>query len=272
MPINIPNLDDRNYDQFYSEAMSVITRYYPDYAGIGPSDPAMALVELFCYYFDITSYQLNRVSPETRRNFAALMGIDKGNEPPKEAIGKALAELSAVKRAVTAADIETIIKRETTVARVCVLYGERLRVNIVAKGTAKNEAELGLIYRLLRACSPLGTRYEVRYAPVMEFDVYAVVAKKKDSTQSDSNLAAAVEGRLNDHFDRLKGGSDGKGWEFGRAVSLSEVYGLISGVAGVDHVPSLMINKTGEEYCGKDELLPEQGGLVKINAMSVTVR
>jgi hypothetical protein len=40
----------------------------------------------------------------------------------------------------------------------------------------------------------------------------------------------------------LRGGVDGTGWEFGRPVFRSEVYQLLEGIAGVDHVRQLLLN------------------------------
>jgi len=272
VPINIPNLDDRNYDQLYSEAMSVITRYYPDYAGIGPSDPAMALVELFCYYFDVTSYQINQITQQTLRNFAALMGVQGGNERPEELIRTALAEFSSVARAVTAADIETIVKREAEKAvRVGVFPGERVKVRVVTKNNAPiSDADLRRIYSLLRGCSPLGTRFDVRNAPMYGFDIMAEIVKHRETTIKDSDLSGAVQKQLSDFFSPLKGG-DGGGWEFGRAISRSEIFGLIEGVEGVDHAASLKIRRSSQAYAGDDELLLKQDELAELNQIEVTI-
>lgn len=44
---------------------------------------------------------------------------------------------------------------------------------------------------------------------------------------------------LQDYFDRLRGGPEGRGWPFGRSVYVSEVYALLDRLPGVDHVSSL---------------------------------
>ena len=272
MPINIPNLDDRNYDQFYNEAMSVITRYYPDYAGMGLSDPVMVLAELFSYYFDVTSYQIDQISPQTWRNFATMIGVQGENARPEELIRAALAELSSVKRAVTADDIETIIKRESiNVARVGVFPGDRLRIRVVAeRKTDETEEELSRIYSLLRRCGPLCTRYDVQYAPVLGFEITAEVIKTRAMTLSDKSLSDTVKNKLNDFFSPLKGGG-GRGWEFGRAISRSEIFSLIEGVAGVDYVASIKINRSGKTYVGDDELPLKQDELVQLDKTNITI-
>jgi len=279
MPINIPNLDDRNYDQFYKEAMSVITRYFPDYSGMSISDPAMVLAELFSYYFDATSYQLNRITPQTKRNFAALIGVPQtGNESPEELIRSALGELSCVKRAVTSEDIKTILKREIVakpdkrVARVYLLPGQRQQVLLVAEKDAFiTDEELNRIYIMLRGCSPLGTGYHVRRALKYSFDVTVDIVKKKNSTLSSNNLSKAVDDKLKGFFSPLTGGDSGDGWEFGRAISRSEIFSLIEQINDVDHVELLAIKKSGTAYAGDDELLLEQDELAQLNQINITI-
>lgn len=289
MPITTPDLDDRNYEQLYSEAMGVITRYFPQYAGLGPADPAMALVELFCYYFSGVSYDINRITAETYQNFAALLGIEKVyGQAPEEALRLALASLSTIGRAITAEDIVTVVKRASQdplagysepVARACVLYGEPVSVFVVQKGAATGEIKKGhqedlrRLYKTLRACCPIGARFLLRHAPVLSFDVETEIVKRQDSTLPDSNLIKDVKEALTGFFNPLKGGDMGSGWEFGRAVSRSEIYGLIEGIAAVDHVSTLRIKQSSQyNYSDADELHPAPGGLVNLKQSSITIR
>jgi len=46
----IPNLDDRNYDQLVSEAVALIPKYFPAWSDHNPSDPGIALLELFAFF------------------------------------------------------------------------------------------------------------------------------------------------------------------------------------------------------------------------------
>jgi len=279
MPINIPNLNDRNYDQLYKEAMSVVTRYFPDYSGMSISDPAMAITELFSYYFDVTTYQLNRITPQTKRNFAALIGVPQtGYESPEELIRSALGELSGVKRAVTSEDIETMLKREIVAkpdkraARVYLLPGQRQQVLLVAEKDALiTDEDLNRIYILLRGCSPLGTRYQVSRVLRYSFDVTVEIVKKKDSTLSSNNLSKAVEDKLKGFFSPLTGGDSEDGWEFGRAISRSEIFSLIEQINDVDRVKLLAITKSGTAYAGDDELLLAQDELAQLDQIDITV-
>ena len=296
MPIQIPDLYDRNYAQLLKETEGVIGRYFPEYSEIGPSDPAVALNELFCYLFDVTMYQLNRITPETRNNFAALLGVppEPGNyqRTPEEALRLALAKLTRVDRAITAGDIEVLLMKASadlctrSVRRVFVHQGASagglVRVFVVqeeksgnerateeisgnsVKNNCKTERDLQNLYAFLRVCSPIGTRYLIAHAPLLEINVSAEVAKRRDSTISNDRLAGNVREKLSAYIHPLTGGVSGTGWEFGKAITRGDIYGLIEGIPGVDHVRSLYIKESIQAgFSVNDTIFPEKGGLCR---------
>jgi hypothetical protein len=79
----------------------------------------------------------------------------------------------------------------------------------------------------VRVTGPLYLRVEV------EVDV-AVVA-----FEAAGAVEQAIRQRLAAFLHPLTGGLDGKGWEFGRAPQLSDLYGLIEAAPGVDHIVRL---------------------------------
>lgn len=289
MPIPIPNLDDRNYNQLLNETAGVIARYFPEYADIGASDPAMAVNELFCYLFDIAVYQINRITPDTRDNFAALLGIRPVyGRPPEESLRQAHAKLSRVERAITPEDIEAVIKKVSAdrqvcsapVKRVCVIPGDPVRVFILQEkrtGSPKRlkserEADLRSLYKCLRERSPLGTHYLLAHASILGVGISAEVVKRRDSTISDESLRQNISNRLGSFFGPFTGGDLGKGWEFGKAVSRGDIYGLIEGMSGVDHVKSLLIKKSDDGFFGTADTLPlAEGELIELTQVSVLV-
>ena len=80
------------------------------------------------------------------------------------------------------------------------------------------------------------------------------------------------------HFDPLVGGREGAGWEFGRAIRIGEVYGVLQRVAGVDVVSSASIaycdsqDGSGEEDMGSImELYPNQLVLSREHEVEIEV-
>lgn len=62
---------------------------------------------------------------------------------------------------------------------------------------------------------------------------------RSTTTKSEDRLRRDVNEALLDFFHPLHGGPDGKSWPPGRAVYRSEIYQVIEGVEGVDHVELL---------------------------------
>lgn len=76
-----------------------------------------------------------------------------------------------------------------------------------------------------------------------------ITAMRKTNAKSLVRLEAEVTNALLRFFHPLTGGPDGKGWPPGRAVYRSEVYQVIEGVAGVDHVAALQFDPPDVENC-----------------------
>ena len=295
MPIQIPDLDDRNYDQLLNETYGVIARYFPEYAEIGPSDPAMALNELFCFLFDVAVYQQNRITPAAWKNFAALLGIKVEYErSPEDALRQVLAKLSRIERAVTPGDMEVIIKKASADGNICnapvqrvfvrTTPGEPVQVFIYQNPKAlvsvprkerpmKLQQDVRNLYAFLRERSPLGTRLYLTHAPLLDFDIRAEIVKRLDTTISGDNLKREAQNKLEAFFSPLIGGDKGTGWEFGKAVSRGDIFTLLEGISGVDHVRSLHIKKSNEDsFTALDTLALEEGGLANLKDVSILVR
>jgi hypothetical protein len=279
-------LDQHRFDQLLSETNSLINRYFPDYAYIGPTDPAIAINELFCYLFSNASAQLNQITADTLYNFAVLFGIAKDySRSPEEALRLALNSLAAIERAVTPEDLITVIKRASQepkagysepISRAYVLAGAPITVFLVQKTavgsgiSAAHKKDLLRVYQCLRNLSPLGARLLIRHAPVLNFDLEVEIVKRFDSTIPENTLISEIKNTLSTFFDPLKGGATGSGWEFERAVSRSEIYSILEKISGVDYVRSLRIKKsTATAY--EDELYPDQGGLVKLKQQTIVI-
>lgn len=63
----------------------------------------------------------------------------------------------------------------------------------------------------------------------------------KENTNEDKVLTDAKE-KLKKFFHPITGGPEEKGWPLGRNVYRSEVYSLLEGIGGVDHVSKVWIN------------------------------
>jgi hypothetical protein len=107
MPLQLPNLDDRRYNDLVAEALTRIPTYSPEWTNHNSSDPGITLVELFAYLADMLLYRLNRVTDDNTRKFLKLLNDpDWATGDLREEIRKAVLGIRERYRAVTKDDYE----------------------------------------------------------------------------------------------------------------------------------------------------------------------
>lgn len=84
MPITVPNLDDRNFDDLYQELRARVPVHTPEWTNLDESDPGVTLLQLFAFLADNLSYRSNRIPEATRRTFLNLLGMGLQPATPAE--------------------------------------------------------------------------------------------------------------------------------------------------------------------------------------------
>lgn len=75
MPLTVPVLDDRNFDQLLADATARIPSFTPEWNNYGlDSDPGITLVQLFAFLTDALLYRVNRYPETNRLKFLQLLG------------------------------------------------------------------------------------------------------------------------------------------------------------------------------------------------------
>ncbi len=85
MPIQIPQLDDRDFEQLFAEAKARIPVHTPEWTNFNDSDPGITLVQLFAFMTENLLYRSNRIPEANRLKFLQLLGI--GLQPASAARG-----------------------------------------------------------------------------------------------------------------------------------------------------------------------------------------
>jgi len=167
---------------------------------------------------------------------------------------RARSELSAVQRAVTSEDYETLALSTPGLrvarAKAVPLQGEdgrvaegRVTVVIVPLSEYPNprpsEGFLRTVCRHLDRHRLLGTELRVLPPNYVKIAVEAEVSVRQ-GYGTDTTEAKAAEA-LNQFLHPLAGGPEGRGWPFGRTVYVSEIYEVLEGVAGVDAVANVRL-------------------------------
>jgi predicted phage baseplate assembly protein len=93
MPLPVPNLDDRHFQQLVDDAKRLVQQRCPEWTDHNVSDPGVTLIEAFAQMVDQLIYRLNRVPDRHYVKFLDLIGVEL--RPPSAARGEVTFWLSA---------------------------------------------------------------------------------------------------------------------------------------------------------------------------------
>ncbi len=287
MPIELPNLDDRTYEDLVQEALSLIPSYAPDWTNYNPSDPGITLIELFAYLSEMLIYRLNRVTDDNQYTFLKLLNEDWQPSPQKtlnEEIRETVLKLRKSERAVTCEDFENLalaadpqkIARVRCVPRRNLVSENPLKpeerpghVSVVIvpnapAGTLNPQPTAELIQTVIKYLEPkrlLTTRVQVVPPRYVEVGVQMTLHLNRDVREVD--IRDKVIATVQKFLHPLTGGTDGKGWPFGRNVYVSEIYELLDKFEGIDFVTPA-IKQEELTVSEPERLLRDKGKLIAI--------
>src|SRR5271165_1463320 len=75
MPLVIPQLDDRSYNDILQEALTRISVHNPEWTNFNDSDPGVTLVQLFSFMQESLLYRCNLIPERNRLKFLTLLGV-----------------------------------------------------------------------------------------------------------------------------------------------------------------------------------------------------
>ena len=281
MPLELPNLDDRTYDDLVAEALSMIPTYAPEWTNHNPSDPGIMLIELFAYLTEMQLYRQNRITDANTRSFLKLIGgsewkpSGEDSEALAKDLQKTISNLRKTERAVSREDFELLAKEaDDRVARAYCLPRRDLRMNfdteraghvglivVPKKGLATKLTEIiDKVRDYLEPRRLLTTRLHVEGPKYVTIRIELTVVPLPDALETD--LEKKVKKTLTDFFDPLGGGRKQKGWAFGRSVFVSEIYELVDQVPGVDSVSKVDLNRIEPNIPDRQVLNEINKGLV----------
>ncbi|XPM55779.1 MAG: baseplate J/gp47 family protein [Leptolyngbya sp. IPPAS B-1204] len=269
MPLQLPNLDDRTYDDLVAEAFSQIPTYAPNWTDRNPSDPGITLIELFAYLTEMLLYRQNQITPELMGTFLKLIngpewattqvtqyGIDwmKRADILQQAVQQAVQRLRSPYRVVTNQDFEAlaIAAAPDAIARAHCLPRRNLKLANPATRAVDQPGHVSVIvvprhtpyqpnsdlnqtvWQTLESRRLLTTQVHVVNPYYLDVGVRLTLVLQRDAQEDETRQRA--EQALQAFFDPLTGGSQKTGWPFGRSVYISEIYALLDQVLGVDYV------------------------------------
>ncbi len=75
MPIELPNLDDRKYQQLLDDALARIPVHTPEWTNFNESDPGVTVIEVFAFLTESLLYRCNQIPERNRKKFLKLLGV-----------------------------------------------------------------------------------------------------------------------------------------------------------------------------------------------------
>jgi Baseplate J-like protein len=254
MPIQLPNLDDRTYNDLVAEGLQLIPTYAPEWTNYNPSDPGITLIELFAYITELLIYRLDRITDENKLVFLKLINGSNWKKigTLDDEIRQTIQTLRTPDRAVTRADFErlALVTHPQIIRAHCIPKSKILpdgsiekseqssyiSVVIVSKlGELSSQQLINLTTTSLKKKSPIATRIIVAEPQFITIRLQVRLVFKPDSVER-SAIA-----KLTTFFDPLIGGQTGNGWEFGRSIYISEIYELLDELPEVDYVEEVTI-------------------------------
>jgi predicted phage baseplate assembly protein len=76
MPLPMPRLDNRRFDQLVEEGAALLPRYAPGWTDHNLHDPGITLIDLLAWLVEMDMYRLDRTSQAAFRAFLRLAGIE----------------------------------------------------------------------------------------------------------------------------------------------------------------------------------------------------
>ncbi|MGK7892409.1 MAG: baseplate J/gp47 family protein [Xenococcus sp. (in: cyanobacteria)] len=265
MPLELPNLDDRNYDDLVQEALSMIPTYAEKWTNHNPSDPGITLIEMFAYLTEMLLYRQNRVTAQNIHSFLKLLygpqWQPSGTE--EEALNRdkqdTIRQLRRQERAVSCQDFEKLAQQaDSRIARVRCLPRRDLRRSfdiekpghigliIVPKPEEKENLSeiISQVKEDLDDRRLLTTRLHIVEPQYLKVWLHAIVVPLPDIQEREIQEKAHIA--IANFLAPLDDGEDARGWPFGRNLFVSEIYQLLEQLPGIDYVTSVEMKRIEE--------------------------
>lgn len=302
MPIELPDLDDIDYDTLVASAIAALPGYGSDWTDYNPSDPGITMLEMLAWLTEMLVYRTDRIQPSSHLAFlelltgdgAAIHGVGgpdtigsgmgaRFEDAPEETTRDVLLALRRPYRAVTVSDYEQLAltvfsDRHQPIQRLACLPG----VDATDTGSGRPADLAGAISLVVM---PSVCDADAPWARPSQDLLDSLVAFFGDRRLVTTQVRAAgpryvplrVRGRLYidgdarprqvlgqarhalyEYLHPSQGGSECRGWPFGRTVRATDLVARLSAVAGVSFADAVGVRTRGSRAAGEVTLEADQ--------------
>lgn len=287
MGLQIPNLDQKEFDTRIKEAVAKLPAYAKEWTEYNYSDPGITIIELLAWMADINSYRLNRIREEHYEAFLELLSDHEKKQNPcpetfeetvsgttelgdqrslYERFSEIQQTLKTPCKAVTLSDYEYLTLQHEGVAKAKAkadVSTNKVSVIVVPEGIDSDPKPSNSMKTKIKAYlqeRALLTTEVVTKSP--EYTLVNVQVKVQTRYQDPNELRNTIRTALEAFFHPVNGGNENKGWAFGEDMHISEVYMLLNDIEGIDRIDSIYFSgeKTTVEIDAN--VLPRSGSHV----------
>lgn len=282
MPIQLPNLDNKTFDDLMKEMIASIPKYTKEWTNFNPSDPGITILELLAWVSEALIYRTNIVPEESYVNFLRLIAgpgdVYDNTDKAHSNLLQYLKDISDVKikpdiqsmkaeaqrflnskyRAVTEEDFRELAleacseikKADETFPEIkrAKVFVSPSKVDVVIipeyKDLQKAKALIVPVKNYLEPRRLIGTIVEVKLAEYTKINLKITIVCK--SYALAETVKASVRDAVNTYFDSIKGGAEGKGWPYGRNLMVYELFHVIERIDGVKYVSEVSTKSESE--------------------------
>jgi hypothetical protein len=265
MPILLPSLDDRTYDDLVAEARQMIPTLFSGWTDHNPSDPGIVTVELLAWLTEMVLFQVDAVVDDHVEAFLELLNgpgwsLAGAGGDLDDAVSDTVMALRERYRAVTVDDYRHLVaeqwSRRGEVARVQVVANRRpsgdalveaaASVTVVVLPEGGREPSAGLLaelWRFLDQRRQLTVQHHVVAPTYLHTTIRARVHCHDDVVLADAvEQVGGAASPVRAWFDPHIGGDDRSGWPWGRPVYPSEIYAVLGRLPAVDRVEGVVVS------------------------------
>ena len=258
MSVPIPDLDDKAFEELVDEAKRLLPVYAKEWTDHNLHDPGITFIELFAWLTEMQIFTLNQVMDSHLYKYLELLGLNPtADVKPGDDFLAFRKEFQTPCRAVTSSDYEKLAAAHEGVARakavveeensVCIIIvpakNKNAAVETARQRTAPPETLIRQVYEKLAPLRLLTTRVRVAGPQYVEISGSVTITLKQGF------VSPLVENRvvkaLKQFLSPVKEKPGDNAWPFGRPVYRSDVYKVVEAVEGVECVPALVLNGTG---------------------------
>ena len=206
MPLPVPNLDDRRFDDLVAEAKARLINHLPELTQISPGDPLHSFVDLFAWLTETILYRANLIPERQRRIILNLLQIPVRAARPAKGVVSVDAGPGSVLLSPLLIDGSQLRANKQTLTAVGELQPTNLTLQVLIKkklGTADLEA-MGLTLQDLH--EQFGLRKGEIPSPFQpyRFDLNMETLRLTQSMDNSFYLACIAPRQLENKLDQLR--------------------------------------------------------------------